>query len=293
VVIPIIPDVQTQELEFRSGQLDLITKGLPIQDVQAFEKDSKFGVQKFPIAITNAFYFNPTKGRIFENQALRTAVKAAIDKKSLVASVFKDTASVATELFPGGCFPAGAAADNPPYNPQGLANLVKTLPSKKVDLAYGEEGGAINRLLGDLVQTELQAAGLQVTVRGITTASEYSLYNTPDNQRPDIMLDIFGGDTLHVDTMLRIEFRTAAAPLNWFQVSYPQADTLMDQASEATNQADVIKLYTESAAVIRDASVMVNIANSYDVIIYRAGITNIVHDPMALQGIRLADLKSA
>ena len=130
VVIPIIPDVQTQELEFRSGQLDLITKGLPIQDVQAFEKDPKFGVKKFPIAITTAFFFNPSKGRIFENRDLRTAVKAAINKKALVDSVFKDTASVATQLFPGGCFPDGAVADNPPYNPQGLANLVKTLPAK-------------------------------------------------------------------------------------------------------------------------------------------------------------------
>ena len=142
------------------------------------------------------------------------------------------------------------------------------------------------------MQTELQAAGLQVTVRGITTSTEYSLYNTPDNQRPDIMLDIFGGDTLHVDTMLRIVFRTGAAPLNYFQVELPPGGCTDGSGVAGDKQDDVIKLCTQSASIIRDESVMVNIANDSDVIIYRAGITNIGHDPMALQGIRLADLKS-
>jgi hypothetical protein len=37
--------------------------------------------------------------------------------------------------------------------------------------------------------------------------------------------------------------------------------------------------------------VLLNLANQEDVIVARAGITNLVHDPMGLQMIRLADLK--
>jgi peptide/nickel transport system substrate-binding protein len=293
VIISIIPDPQTQELKFKSGDLDLITKGLPIQDIQAFEKDPNYSVSKFQTALCTSFFMNNTKGRIFENKELRTAVKGVVDKKSLVASVYKDKATVATQFFPGGCYPDGLVADNPKPDPAALAKLVKGLPSKKVDIAYGEEGGATNRLMAQLLQTELQAAGLQVTVRGIPTSQEFALYNTPDNQRPDILLDLFGGDTLHVDTMLRIVFRTGAAPLNWFTFTFPQADALMDQAWAATDQDQVAKLYTQSAQVVRDEAVLVNIANQYDVIVTRAGINNVTHDPMALQGIRLADLKSA
>jgi peptide/nickel transport system substrate-binding protein len=292
ITIPIVPDVQTQELQFRGGQLDIITKGLPIQDVEQYAKNRNYGVKVFPCSLSTAFYFNPTKGRIFSDPTLRAAAKAAINKSLVVKSTFVDTATTATQFFPGGCFPDGEVADNAPYNPATLSKMVSSLPSKKVDLAYGEDGGAINRLLAELVQTEWQAEGLQVTVRGITTDVEYALYNTPDSQRPDIMLDLYGGDTIHVDTMLRIIFRTGAAPLNWFDYSYPQGDMLMDQASEATTQSEVIRLYAEAASVYRDANILENLSNDADVIVYRAGITGIVHDPMSLQMIRLEDLKS-
>jgi peptide/nickel transport system substrate-binding protein len=291
VVIPIIPDVQTQELKLKTGELDILTKGLPIQDVQAFEKDPKYTVKKFPVALTTAMFFNSTKGRLFADESLRRAAHTAVNKKMLVGTVYKDTATVATQFFPGGTFPEGAVADNPPYDPSQLTKLTKSLASKKVDLAYGQQGGATNRLMAELVQTELQAAGLDVTVRGIPTSQEFALYNTPDGQRPDILLDSFGGDTLHVDTMVRIVFRTGAAPLNWFDYSFPSADQAMDVASAATDQTEVIKQYTASANTVRDAGVVLNLANQEDVIVARAGITNLVHDPMGLQMIRLADLK--
>jgi peptide/nickel transport system substrate-binding protein len=292
ITIPIIPDIQTQELKLRSGEVDLITKGLPIQDVLSFAKDSNYHVSKFALALTTAMLFNNTKGRIFADLNARQAVKAALNKPFLVKSTYKGYQTVATQFFPGGAFPDGAVADNPPYDPSILTKLAPTLPSKKVDIAYGEEGGATTRLLAELVQTELQAAGLNVTVRGIPTSQEFNLYNTPDGQRPDILLDLFGGDTIHVDTMLRVVFRTGAAPLNWFGYSIPEADKLMDQASGSSDATAAVKDYTASAAIIRDAAILENIANNYDVVVTRAGITNVVHDPMRLQTIRIEELKA-
>jgi ABC-type transport system substrate-binding protein len=105
------------------------------------------------------------------------------------------------------------------------------------------------------------------------------------------LLDVYGGDTIHVDTMLRVIFRTGAQPLNWFDVSYPEADHLMDQAAAATDPVTAQKIYAQAASVYRDAGILLNLSNNPDVIVARAGITNIVHDPMALQTIRLADLK--
>jgi peptide/nickel transport system substrate-binding protein len=291
VTIPIIPDVQTQELKLKTGAVDMLTKGLPIQDIQSFEKDPKFSVHKFGIALATAVFFNDTKGRLFANQELRQAVRSAINRKTLVSSVYKDTATPATQFFPAGSFPDGAAADIPSYDPSILTNLAKTLPSKKVDLAYGAQGGATNRLMAELVQTELQAAGLNVTTRAIPTSVEFALYNTPDSQRPDILLDLYGGDTVHVDTMLRIIFRTGAAPLNWFDYSFPAVDHEMDLASASTNQADSISHYAAGANIVKDAGVLFSIANQEDVVVARAGITNFVHDPMLLQMVRLHELK--
>ena len=291
VNIPIIPDIQTQELQFRSGQIDLITKGLPIQDVLTFESDPNYSVKVFALALSQSIFLNPTKGRIFSNEALRQALPSALNKQFLATSVFKNTAPVATQFFPAGCFPNGLVTATTPYDPAKLTQVVSGLTSKNVDLAYGADGGAPNRVMAELVQAELQAAGLNVTVRSIPTSLEYALYDTPDAQRPDILLDMYGGDTVHVDTMLRIIFRTNAQPLNWFDYSYPLADKLMDEAQQDPDPAKAQELYAQSAAVYRDAGLVVNLASQSDIFVSRAGITNFVHDPMALQTVRLADLR--
>jgi peptide/nickel transport system substrate-binding protein len=291
VVISIIPDVQTQELKLKTGDLDMITKGLPIQDVQSFEKDAKFQVKVFPIASVTALYMNPTKGRMFADQNLRQAVRRAINRKALVGPVYKDTATESTQFYPSGCFPDGAAPDMPAYDPSQLTKLVKGLSSKKVDMAYGLQGGATNRLLAELIQTELQATGLDATIRGIPTSQEFALYNTPDGQRPDLLLDVWGGDAMHVDTDVRIFLRTGAAPLNWFDFGLPEADASMDAGATATSQDEVIKQYTATANSYINAGFMLSIANNDDVFVSRTGIANFVHDPQAAQVVRLADLK--
>ena len=293
VNIPITPDVQTQELQFRAGQIDLITKGLPIQDVQTFGQDSAYTVKYFALALCQSMFLNTTKGRIFSDEALRRALPSGLNKQFLTTSVFKDTATVSTQFFPAGCFPNGLAPADVPYNPAQLTQVVSGLSDKNVDLAYGADGGAPNRVMAELVQAQLQAAGLNVTVRSISTSLEYSLYDTPDAQRPDILLDTYGGDTVHVDTMLRIIFRTNAQPLNWFDYSYPQGDKLMDEAQRDPSASHAEALYAQSTAVYNNAGLLVNIANGADVIVSRAGITNFVHDPMALETVRLADLRQA
>jgi peptide/nickel transport system substrate-binding protein len=292
VNIPIIPDIQTQELQFKAGQVDVITKGLPMNDVVTLAKDPNYHVSNFATSLTTAILFNATPGRIFANPAVRLAVKQAINKPFIVKSVWKGYATASTQFFPGGCFPDGLVADNPAYDPSILTKLAGTLPSKKVDIAYGEEGGAINQLASELVQTELSAAGLNVTVRGIPTSQEFALYNTPDSQRPDILLDLYGGDTIHVDTLLRVVFRTGAQPLNWFDNSLPAADKLMDQASASPDPQTAINDYQQSAQIIRDANLLANLANNADIVVVRKGITNVLHDPMTLQTIRIADLKA-
>jgi peptide/nickel transport system substrate-binding protein len=291
IILPIIPDIQTQELKFKNGELDMMTKGLPIQDIQTFEKDSKYRVEKFGLGSTWAMFFNPTKGRIFEDINLRQAVRRAVNKPALVGPVFKDTATLATQTFPAGTLPDGASPDSPPYDPSILTKMSKGLSSNKVDLAYGLEGGAVLRLMGELVQTQLQAAGLNVTVRSIPTSQEFALTTTPDSQRPDILLDVDGPDAIHVDTNLRIYFRTGAAPLNWFGYSFPAADQAMDEGSASTTQAEVLAHYAAAANVVRDSGIMLSIANQRDVIVSRAGITNFVHDPMLYTMVRVEDLR--
>ncbi len=291
VQIPILPDLDIQEIKLKDGDLDMITKGLPIQAVESFGANTSFEVKRFPVASSLTLYINPTKGRIFADSVVRRALVRAIDKRKLVKEVFGDAATVATQFYAPGSFPDGAAPDNPKYEPSELTSVVKNLSSKKVDLAYSLMGGAANQVMGELIQAELAATGLDVTVRGIPTASEYDLYNLPDAKRPDLLIEVFSGDAMNPDSAVRIFLRTGAAPLNWFDYSIPTADTAMDVGQASTSNAQFVNKYAQVAKLYVDADYILKIANTDDVFVSRAGITGFVHDPQSFQTLRIADLK--
>jgi peptide/nickel transport system substrate-binding protein len=290
VRIEIIPDVTTQRLKLENGELDVVTKGLPIADIEFFATNPKTTVVKKPIATKSALYVNPAS-EVFKDKAVRQALRVAFDRKALIEPTYKDTGTLSTEFYPAGFLPDGAAPDNPADDPSKLKALVPGLPSKKVDLAYDEQGGATDRRLAELMQAQLSALGLDVTVRGIPTSQAFSMYNTPEDQRPDLMLNVAGGDAMNPDTQLRIFFRTGAEPLNWFNYALPELDTAMDAAIRKTTPAEADKAYADAAAIVVDQAWMVNICDIQDVVITRAGVTNVVHDPIAGRTIRLHELK--
>ena len=288
--IQIIPDVTTQRLKLEAGDLDLVTKGLPIGDVESLSKNSKVTVTRYPVATKTALYFNATSG-MFMDKALRQAVRDALDVPALIEPSYGDTAKVSTQFYPAGFYPDGVAPDSPTKDTSKLEALVKTLESKKVDLAVDEQGGATDRRVAELIQTQLQALGLDVTVRGMPTSQTFAMSGQPDVPRPDLLLDVAGGDALHADTEVRIFFRTGAQPLNWYNYSDPAVDEAMDAGLSSSTTEEATEHYAEVAKLIVDQAWLVNLADIQDVVITSAGVTNVVHDLAAGHTVRLGELK--
>ena len=84
--ISIQPNISTQELDLENGQLDMILHGLPTPDVQSLQAKG-FEVHQFPANLKTLLFVNENKG-IFKDAALRTALRSAIDKNSIVSSVY-------------------------------------------------------------------------------------------------------------------------------------------------------------------------------------------------------------
>jgi peptide/nickel transport system substrate-binding protein len=290
VRIEIIPDVTTQRLKFEQGEVNLITKGLPIADIETFEgRPDEFTVTKLPAAIKTALYVNPNRP-MFADKAIRQALGTALDRPALLEPTYGSTAELSTEFYPPGMMPEGTAPDDPEYDTSALEEIVAGLDSKTVDLAYDEQGGATDRRLAELIQTQLQALGLDVTVRGIPTSQAFAMFETPVDQQPDLMLNVAGGDALNPDTQLRIFYRTGAAPLNWFNYTLPELDEAMDAAQAATTKEAAYEGFAAAADLVIDQGWVVNIGDLQDVILTSAGIGGIVHDLAAGRQVRLESL---
>lgn len=272
--IDITPSVATQKLQLDSGAFDMVSKGMAIPDVLAYEKDPKFTVVNAVGGVGEAVWLNPTSG-IFANKALRKAVLTALDRKSIVDTSWGGLAQVQESMWPEGALPPALAPFPLEVDTAPLRALTSTLPSKKVDLAWAADGGAPRQQMAELAANQLSALGLDVTVRTMPVAELFDLANQPPEKRPDLLVTFLGGDTLHLDTTFRILLRTGAKPLNFFQYSNADLDKLMD---EAVVQPDVEKMnaiYQRCTEIVVDEAIWIPLClppNSFVAQSYMTGI---------------------
>jgi peptide/nickel transport system substrate-binding protein len=275
--ISILPDASTQQLKLQSGDLQMMIHGLAKNDIASYEKNPKFQVQRFPANFKNMLMVNQNKG-VFKSLALRNALQQAINKQQIVNDVYGSDATVSTQIYPTGELPAGMAADTPKYDPSVLAAAVSGLANKNVDIAYSSDD-ARNQRVAEIIQTELQAAGLNATVRAMPIAVAFALPQNP-GQAPDLLLSTLNPDASHPDTWVRIFMHTNDASngaLNWLLCSVPAADQAMDQGQHLTAATDIQAAYAKSGDALVANGCFDTIADVKDVVVAQAGYSNWMH----------------
>jgi peptide/nickel transport system substrate-binding protein len=285
--IAILPDISTQQLEFQSGQLQMLIHGLSKNDIASYEHNPKYQVKRFPANFKNWLMVNPNKNA-FKSQPLRQALQHAINRQQIVNDVYGSDATLSTQIYPTGEMPNNLAVDNPKYDPSQLANLVKDLPNKKVDLAYSSDD-ARNQRVAEIIQTELQAAGLNATTRGIPIAVVLDLPSHPD-QAPDLLLSTVNPDASAPDTWARI-FMNSKGTLNWLGCSVPPADAEMDLGLHATTAAEVESHYAKAGDQLVSSGCFDTIADVKEVVVADAGYSNWYHQSPTLFSVKFGALK--
>jgi peptide/nickel transport system substrate-binding protein len=254
--IEITPSISTQKLQLDSGAFDMVTKGFAIPDVLQYEQNQQFTVVNAVGGVGEAMWLNPNSG-IFADKALRKAMLTALDRAAIVDTAWGGLTTAQEGMWPDRTFPTALAPFPSAVDTAPLKALVASLPSKKVDLAWGADLGAPRQQMAELAQTQLAALGLDVTVRTIPTAEMFDLANQPPEKRPDILMAFLGGDALHLDTTFRILLRTGAKPLNFYQYSNPELDKLMDEAVQQPTREQMNSIYQKCSQLILDEAIWI------------------------------------
>ena len=288
VHIAIIPDGSTQQVELNDGQLSMILHGLPVNAVSSFKSNPNFVVQSFPAELKAMLYVNPNYG-VFKSSAIRVALRSAIDKSSIVKSVYGSLATVSTQAYPVGEFPAGQAMDNPTYSPSKLQSALKSYSgSKAVDLVYSSDN-ATNQRVAEFVQTELAADGLQVTIRGVPIGQVFNYATEAATKVPNLLIWTVNPDDAHPDSWMRI-FSYTTGSLNEMHGSVPAADKLMDAGLHSTNAKTIQSDYSKAGEMIADSGDAISIADVEDTVVAAKGMTGFFHQPPTADTVVLGDL---
>ncbi|MFD6388643.1 ABC transporter substrate-binding protein [Nocardia sp. NPDC060259] len=276
--IEIIPDITTQRLLLEQGQLDIITKGLPIAAIEAMKTNPALTVTEHPTAFKSSIFLNWKKGA-FSDTGFRRAMRKAVDVPALIEPAYGSTVSRSTQFYPAGVLPDGVAPDAPDHDVSELTALIAKLPDsdKQIDLAYDEAGGATDARVAELLQTQLAALGLAATVRAMPTSQVFALHSTPVGQQPHMLVHGSGGDALNADTTLRIFFRTGVSPINWFNYSNAVLDAVMDAGKRSPSKTAAERHWVQGAEIVMDQAWVINLCDIEDVIVTASGIGQIVH----------------
>ncbi|MCU1455046.1 MAG: transporter substrate-binding protein [Acidimicrobiales bacterium] len=283
----IIPNVTTQVLQLRQGELDVISTGLTPADLTSFQSDSAFTTKFFPAVWTTFIMLNSNKG-IFKDAKLRAAVQQALDPKLITEGARGPAGSVPDQFTPYGMLPAGKAPFSPSHDPSVLTALASKLANKNVTIEHTISIPA-DAQASNLVQTQLQAAGLNAKVVATNDTTMLGWPGKP-NDAPDISVISLNLDTANPASYFQAYLQSKGV-LNINSTSIPAGDALIDKAMSATTPAVAESTFEQAATLYMNSATTWPVTNCLSGIVAKKGIV-VAHKLLDPYGISFADTKA-
>jgi peptide/nickel transport system substrate-binding protein len=249
IVFRVFPDVNTEVLALRNGEIDLIGNVLPPATATELKNDQQVKLQQIPSLGWAHLQYN-TKRKPLDDVRVRQALAHAVDYEAIRAIALKGYAkssnsSVLTPSLPAYTDPASKEyAFDPEQSKKllaeaGVANL-------SVGMIYDQADPNIARW-APMVRDSAKKAGITIKLQGL----ERNTYLDKTAKRD---FDVYAGSWAVMDNPpanLGLAFKTGGF-INYAQVSDPKLDDLIDQAQRALTQEEAKAPIQEAARIIHD-----------------------------------------
>lgn len=293
VVIKIIPDFTTQQLQLKQGNLDLLISGVLPRDLPTLE-GAGMKTWVFDNPVLDVLWLNPDRGA-FANADVRKALAGSLDRDMMVKSVLGNTGSVAKTMVPRAELPPGTATFTPASDREALKRAVANLKpaDRAVTLAYASQD-AINKQMSDLITNVLTEAGMKVTQRGTPKTQMFAWATTPQD-RPDLALLQGIGDSANPYTWYGL-FYTVDAPLNFMASKVngcAAADAFAQQGLGAKSTDAAVDLYLKADAAYAACGTFLPIADTKGIMAYRSGLEGLEHPFASQTAVLLSKLRGS
>ena len=284
VAIKIIPDIGTQQLELENGGVDGIMHSFPAANLSSLP--SSVRVLKYPSYLRLLLYVNTNKPP-FNNPAVRATLRAAIDPSKLVAEAYSGTGTASVGPYPKELLPNQPTLPYAP-NPTVAAEGPKKASTKSITLAFTADESGIQRRVGEILQSTLEAAGWNVTVKEVQLPQVYAYVNNL-SAAPDLLLQTNTPDAANPDTWARILFFSTGG-LNFLGFKDPKVDALLEKAVSAP-EAEATRLYQEVGQEVIDQNPIFFLGDIDNVFVLNKDLTGVEQIPAYPWTVNYATLK--
>ncbi|GAC1440983.1 MAG: ABC transporter substrate-binding protein [Solirubrobacteraceae bacterium] len=282
VLIKIVPSIGTQQLELKNGSLDAILHSYPASSLSSIAGNLQLREDK---AFLRAMLYVNTNKPPFSDPAARAALAKTIDVQKIVSEAYGGTGTVPTGPYPPGILPNQPPLDygHGPATPQkGKGGAIT--------LAYTADESGVQQRVSEILQSELAAAGYQVTLKEVQLPQVYDFVKNL-GAAPDLLLGTNTPDAAHPDPWARIVWGSAGG-LNFLGFKDKQIDKLLDQAQSAPS-AKANALYGQIGQRLVASHELLFLADVKDTIVEQKKLSGGAHVPAYPWMLDFASLRRA
>lgn len=243
----VVPDTITSALELQKGSADAASNVLTPDMVYALQGAK--GLQITTGSGSNVWYlnFNVEDGAL-KDKRVRQAVALAMDRQAIIAALWRGHARLADTLLPPGHWARAEDAQLPqyPHDPGRAARLLEEAgyhagsDGVRLRLTLKISTDETTRMLAVVLQQELQAAGIAVSIRAAEFGTFYSdvtrgafqmyiLKWIGSNEDPDIFRYMYASDSFPPKGANRGHYVNA------------RVDALLAKAAQESGPADEVQ----------------------------------------------------
>ena len=267
IQIPVVGDVSQQILQLQAGDIDAVPNNYPWAQLGGLPAGVE--ITSMPsMALIEAFVKPDSP---LKDPEVRKAVLTAINPALWVKDAFGAYATPAKSLYQVTMidpktpvvFPTDMAAAKAAIAKAGSVSLV---------LGYASEETTNVGHVADLMVAQLSLIGVKATVIVLPVGGAYAVKGDP--KAPDLLISRSSPDAAHPENQATV-FYTKDAPINFFGVSLPEADKIVEQAGLVTDIPARNALYEKAGQMYFDAGYFIPLVDVQDVVVHAKGLTDL------------------
>ncbi|MDH4228605.1 MAG: ABC transporter substrate-binding protein [Nitrospirota bacterium] len=250
----ILPEDTVRLLALKKGEVHLVMSALPPDSIDLLAREPNLVVERGPGTNYNYLGFNLTDP-LLSRLLVRQAIALAIDRQSIVDSLYRNQATLATGLLTPEHWAYAADVETWNHDPERARKLLDAAgfpdppgPEPRFRLAYKTSQNELTRRIGEVLQQQLAEVGIAVSVRSYEWGTFYG-----DIKSGNFQLYTLSWVGIADPDMYYFAFHSTSAPpegANRGRYVNPEVDRLVEAGRLATNRDERAVIYRDVQRIL-------------------------------------------
>ena len=288
LIIRSIPEDTSRLAALETGEIDIATGLAPI-NAQTVEANDKLELISEPTTATEYICLNVEKAP-FTNKEFRQALNYAIDKKSIVDSIFSGKGKVAKSIVNPNVFGYYDGLEEFPYNPEKAKELIAKSGVKDTTFVLHVNDNPVRLQVAQIIQANLKDIGVDVKIETL----EWGTYVQKTGEGEfQAYLGGWVSGTSDADIVLYplLDSKSIGASGNRARYSNPDFDKEVEMARTVLNPDERKEYYKNAQLIIQEDAPLINLYNKNENIGINKRILGFEYDPTTMHKFKNLDVK--